>query len=346
MSSLQHALLKVALLLAFSLAASFGQPGQDLSQKCKKYKEVDLPKKDEPTEEDKSSQAMECSPMESYYGFDALSDPEDARRCALLQVTGQRRATSYTPLVLTMIYANGKGASRNFDVALRFACESLEMSPELKSSVERIEKLKAQHWNSSDYDVCDGIPDRTASGSDGMVVSFCSERKERFAAAARHKQLLAIRSKWSTADSQAFDKLQKAANDFFDSRSDLEVDQSGSGRSIMVSSERSGLDRDFESALLRFESGSLPHFTSAEFTKADAELNALYNGALKEAARRDRKGTITADGIRTTERAWLHYLVAWVAFAHQKYPQVTADSWRCWLTQERIKQLHELPLGY
>jgi uncharacterized protein YecT (DUF1311 family) len=346
MSSLHHTLWKAALLLAFLLTAAFGQSDKDLNQKCAKYKDVDIPKRDEPTEEDKSSQAMDCSPLDSYYGFDAPSDAEDARRCALLQVTGQRRATSYTPLVLTMIYANGKGAARNFDVALRFACEAVEMSPELKSSVEHIEKLKAQHWNGSNYDVCDGIPDRSASGSDGMVVSFCSEKRERFAAAVRHKQLLAIRAKWSAADTQAFAKLQKSANDFFESRSDLEVDQSGSGRFIMVSSERSGLDRDFESALLRFETGTMPHFTSAEFAKADAELNTLYNGALKEAARPDRKGTITADGIRTTERAWLHYLVAWVAFARQKYPQVTADSWRCWLTQERIKQLHELPLGY
>ena len=48
----------------------------------------------------------------------------------------------------------------------------------------------------------------------------------------------------------------------------------------------------------------------------------------------------TADGMRETERLWLAYLVAWIQFARQKYPSVSADSWRTWLTQQRLEQLH------
>jgi hypothetical protein len=33
---------------------------------------------------------------------------------------------------------------------------------------------------------------------------------------------------------------------------------------------------------------------------------------------------------------WMRYREAWVQFGKVKFPSVTADSWRTWLTRERI----------
>jgi uncharacterized protein YecT (DUF1311 family) len=98
---------------------------------------------------------------------------------------------------------------------------------------------------------------------------------------------------------------------------------------------------DLVSALARFEKGEMPHFTHADFIKADRELNQVYTEAMKERRDADQQAPpeahrATADGMRKTERLWLAYLVAWLQFARQKYPAVTEDSWRTWLTQQRV----------
>ena len=56
-------------------------------------------------------------------------------------------------------------------------------------------------------------------------------------------------------------------------------------------------------------------------------------------------GTIRPEGIRDTERVWIRYRDAWVAFGAKRYPSVPADAWRTWATTERERQLRELYEG-
>jgi uncharacterized protein YecT (DUF1311 family) len=329
---------RVTLLLACSLATISGQTGQDTFPGCKKYKNVPIPREDQPTPEQAKALA-DCSSADLYYGFDHPAAPVKARLCAYAESAREENGVLVGKSILTMIYANGRGATRNFDLALRFACEANAFPGESERRIPHLEQLKAQNWSGSDFDFCDDI-------GDSMFAAFCSEKDYKFAAAKRRKQLNAILAKWSNAERQAFVNLQKAASAFFESRQKNEVDQSGTSRYTAAFSEQSELEESFFSALSGFEAAKMPNFTSAGFTKADTELNAAYAKALKLAARPGRQGTINVDGIRETERLWLKYLVAWVAFARQKYPQVTADSWRGWLTEERTKQLQDLLLDY
>jgi uncharacterized protein YecT (DUF1311 family) len=329
---------KATLLFALSSATIFGQPPDELPPACKKYRTVPIPSGDQPTPQQAKALA-DCSSKDFYYGFDHPSDPMKARLCAYAEIArGDNDLLSGTA-ILTMVYANGRGAIRNFDLALRFACEATAFPGESARRIPHLEQLKAQNSKGSDFDFCDDI-------ADSMHASFCSEKDYKIAAAKRRKQLDAITAKWSTADKQAFVKLQQAAMAFFEARQKDEVDQSGTSRYTSAFSEQSELEDGFVTALSGFEGGKLPNLTSAAFAKADAALNAAYAKALKLAARPARQGTITVEGIRGTERLWLHYLVAWVAFARQKYPQVTADSWRGWLTEERTIQLQGLLLDY
>src|SRR5712691_12329207 len=68
-----------------------------------------------------------CNAEELYYGFDRPADPVAALQCAYYERAHpqpDRGDPFYGPGVLTMLYANGKGVPRDYDLAIRFACEN------------------------------------------------------------------------------------------------------------------------------------------------------------------------------------------------------------------------------
>ena len=85
--------------------------------------------------------------------------------------------------------------------------------------------------------------------------------------------------------------------------------------------------------------GKAPTFTADEFAAADAKLNDVYK-KVQQGTGKDW-GTVTKDSIRVAQRAWLGYRDAWVAFAKIKYPLITLDTIRTWLTQKRATELEE-----
>jgi uncharacterized protein YecT (DUF1311 family) len=104
------------------------------------------------------------------------------------------------------------------------------------------------------------------------------------------------------------------------------------------------LNNDFLAALQRFEKGQLPKFTALEFSKVDAELNSLYSKLQSDPKNSAYEyTTLTPEGVKIAQRAWLRYREAWVKFGHVKYPSVTPESWRTWLMQERVEILKDLP---
>jgi uncharacterized protein YecT (DUF1311 family) len=98
------------------------------------------------------------------------------------------------------------------------------------------------------------------------------------------------------------------------------------------------LNKNFVKALEQFEKGQFPKFSTTEFARADQELNAVYRKIQSQPNDPDA-GTVTAEGIKKMQRAWIQYRDAWIKFGQQKYPVVTAESWKTWLTLERTKML-------
>lgn len=85
-----------------------------------------------------------------------------------------------------MIYASGKGAQRNLDLALKFACEMATIaSAEKAGRVAHLEKLKAEGWTGSNFDVCDDI-------TSGYMSGFCEDKPDRFDEAERGRKHYAI----------------------------------------------------------------------------------------------------------------------------------------------------------
>jgi hypothetical protein len=233
-----------------------------------------------------------------------------------------------------MIYANGKGATRNFDLALKFVCEIDGARAENDYRFEHLLKLKDQRWTGDNFNLCD-------DATNGFMQGICASMQEKFARAERGRKLDEITSRWSPSEKQAFYKLQQAAKAFFDASSRNEVDLSGTGRAAFEIEANASLNDEFVAAVERFEKGHLPKFTSPDFNRADGELSAL-DANLQAEPGTSTIGTITSVGIKTAERAWLSYREAWVNFGQVKYPNVTPASWRTWLTQDRVRMLKGL----
>ncbi|MDQ2842835.1 MAG: hypothetical protein M3Y72_17710 [Acidobacteriota bacterium] len=68
-----------------------------------------------------------CNSEALYYGFDKPPNFAAALQCAYYERAHPRPSEGnpfYGPGVLSMIYANGKGAERDYRLAIRFSCEN------------------------------------------------------------------------------------------------------------------------------------------------------------------------------------------------------------------------------
>ena len=196
-----------------------------------------------------------------------------------------------------------------------------------------------QNWKqgvAKPFNLCDYI-------TSGMGQGFCAERDEQKAQAQRKADETKVKAQWPQDHLAAFEALKKASADFIQAREENEVDLSGSGRAAFEIDEENSLQDKFQKALSRFEAGDFPHSTAADFKKADANLNDLYSRLMK--AKDLDYGTVTPNGIRTVQRLWLRYREAWVQFGALRYPQVSPDSWRTWLTHERTAQLADFGMA-
>src|SRR3990167_8213609 len=80
----------------------------EIKEKCKSVENISLPPHTQTLE------ALEgCDADSLYYGFN--QSPDDGKALACAQAN-----KAYD--ILTMLYANGKGVTRNLDVAIHYAC--------------------------------------------------------------------------------------------------------------------------------------------------------------------------------------------------------------------------------
>ncbi|MCM0080345.1 DUF1311 domain-containing protein [Geomonas sp. Red32] len=297
---------------------------------CKDAERIPLPAKDRP--DANSAKALAgCESANLYYGFDITPDPVKARHCAYLEMDRGDEHVFGGSAILMMIYANGKGVKKNPDAAIKFACK-LEGAPaEMRYRIQHLVDLK-EGSDGKPFDLCDDI-------TSGYMQGHCAGREQRFADAKLKRKVDGILAKWSERDKQGFALLRHSFEKFSEARIRNEVDTTGTARAALQIEEESKLSKDFVTSIMRFEKGKLPHFTNAEFTKADRELNEVYG---KIQGQKDFQwGSVTKPGIKLTQRIWLKYREAWVTFGHLRYPQVSEESWRTWLTKKRIAMLKE-----
>jgi uncharacterized protein YecT (DUF1311 family) len=282
------------------------------------------------------SELPHCDAEALYYGFDKPSDPAAALQCAYYHrahpdpTVGDPFAG---PGILSMLYANGKGVKRDYDLAIRFTCENHWAAPaEIAGRLARFVRLRDTHTAITNFDLCD-------DATSGLMQGACESVAQRFKDAKREKELNTIKGQWTPPVQEKFKSLVTAEKEFEDSRTEYEVDLTGSGRAAFSLQEQGRLRDQFLINLQRFGKGDIPNASSVQVRELDQKLNAAYQQIQNTPAEKWKYGTIKPSGIRETERSWIKLRDAWVEFGRLAYPNLSSDRITAQITRLRLHQL-------
>ena len=279
-----------------------------------------------------------CDSKALYYGFGRPADPVAALQCAHYEREHSRHPGMFFvgPGVLSMLYANGKGADRDYDLAIRYACEiTFPAGAERELRLTHLQALKNAHATTSTFDLCDDI-------TSGAMMGICEEISQRQLDVGRQQKLDRIARGLTPAARASFGALRKAEQIFEDTRVGHEIDMSGTARGMFVELDGGLLRDQFLINLQRFAAGDIPRTTDAGYQAIDAKLNAMFKQIEEAPADAWKWGTIKQDGIIETERAWLALRDAWEKFGRLAYPKLTRAALLAQLDRLRIDQLKRL----
>jgi uncharacterized protein YecT (DUF1311 family) len=301
---------------------------------CRQLSEREPPTSDWP--DAASAESLKgCDSEALYYGIGVKADPERARQCAILEAEGPEDPGVFAGRAMLMtIYANGRGAARDLDLATHLAC-GIEGAPmESHGRVTHLAELKsgsAEEEEGEEFHFCDDITSGYAGG-------LCAGHYFRVRQGKRDSQLAALTASWSGKERQAFTSLQAAQEAFAEAHADGEVDASGTLRSAFWIQAKESLAEDFLELLQALEAGKAPRFTNVQVREADAALNAAYRETLRGMGA-EGFGTVKPEGVRDAQRAWLRYRDSFVAFAAVRYARHPRGSLAAELTRRRTEML-------
>lgn len=290
---------------------------------CKSVEKYSIPAQDLPDDAVRTS-LKDCKSVDLYYGFEGEPDYMKARKCALI---------NHDDDVLSMIYANGKGVPSDLNVAMHYACRIDAAPAEMEGRVLHLKKMKEDKTAKEPFDMCDDV-------TSGHMMGWCASIDQSLAETKQKKMLDDLIKNWTSSEHQAFQKLQEASGVYFNARKVNEIDHSGTGAAAFEIVEEMALNKRFITDLKKWNQCKLPGFTAQQFQEVDNQLNQIYTKAFKNQT--SEFSTITQDGIKNTEKAWINYRDSWVMFGHIKCPTVPAESWKTLITKERIKELEQL----
>ena len=320
-------LLVILLIAGFHTAFSqstISDPGA--LKMCASVKDVELPAADRPTPAEEKALAK-CVSVDLYYGFGQPADPVKARKCAYAEMDRDAKAPIGGKAILMMIYANGNGATRNFDVATKLAC-SLGGGPgDDAGRVYQLDRLKKQNWAGNSFSVCDHSSARE-------LYEQCAILSERFDKVERDQKFNDLIAAWKPAEKKAFHAFMEEANKFYEVQAKNGVNLEGT----FEIQEEIFFKNNLLSSLQAFERGELPNYTAEEFQKAEAAEQAAYQRT--QTGDVAQWGTVTRQSVQKSEDEWRRYCSAWIAFARQKYPGVSEQSWKAWLDTDRRVMLN------
>ena len=256
-------------------------------------------------------------------------DPVRARQCAFTQQPTDQMLEPFAGRAMLMtIYANGEGARRDLDLAIRLACTLEGADPaEYDSRVARLALLRDQRWQGRNFSYCQDI-------GPGLGTGLCASHRAALARPQREAAQRALIARWTPAQRQAYEPLRRAFEEFVAASASGDLARSGTSYASLRIRLEQGLRDQFADMLQRLEAGRAPSFTSAQLRTEDLQLNQAYRARLADEQQFDAPG-ITPDSIQIAQRAWLRYRDAFLAFAAVKYPQVPRASLAAWITQNR-----------
>lgn len=318
-----------SLLLPLFLAAALGaaccqdeisDPGA--KKVCASVQHADVPAADRPTAADEKALAK-CSSLDAYFGFNGQADPVKARKCAIAEIDRGDKAVLGGKAILMMVYANGKGVPRNYDLALKLACTAGGAPGDAAGRVMELDRMRTVNFPNSIFSICDH-----SSGRE--LYEQCVILTERFDKPERDQKFNDLTAHWNAAEKKAFHTFMDEAETFFAVQAANGINLEGS----FEVQEKIFYRNSLLESLQKFEQGELPQSSPDEFKRAEADEAAAYQRTQKGDIQ--RWGTITSETIRKSEDEWRRYCDAWIVFAKRRYPRVSGQSWKTWLDEERV----------
>lgn len=321
-----------SILLITAYSSAFSQtPITDprAKQACASVEQVEIPAADRPTAAEEKALAS-CVSVDAYFGLGEPADPVKARKCAYAEIDRGTKSALSGKAILSMVYANGKGVARNYDVALKMACTIGDSPGDAAGRVYQLVRLKKENTSGeSRFSICDH-----SSGRD--LYEQCAILQSRFDKVERDQQLEKLTASWSARDKKAFHAFWSEVERFAKVQASNGVDLEGT----FEIQEEVFLINHVVDSLKEFESGELPkHSTDEAHTAQAAEAAAFLKTQTGSAS---QWGTATRENVKKSEDEWQRYRSAWISFGKQKYPAITSDSWNAWLDQERAQMLNKL----
>lgn len=326
----------------------------EVDELCKSAIAVVFPEQDKPTEQDKKA-LTGCDPMEFYYGggssetrcplygdsYEVDQDYVRARKTALLD---EGEMYDLDKAVLIMLYANGYGVQKNIDLAIALTCQLKVKPEEIKNRIEHLKALKNNKLNSmTNFDFFDDTLDR------GFVANYYSSGIY----GPIDNRLNELTKDWSKKANKKYVALAEAASNYFQLNAAYETQHAGHANDHTAEWQEAWLNAGLFLSIVKFEKQRFSIFTHEDFLKSDKEMNELYKELIKKLIQANKKEayyvkfySATVDkGLKEseeyTQKAWLAYRNAWVKFAAVRYPAMSADSVKTWLTKKRIKDQQE-----
>lgn len=324
---------------------NFTHASKGAQQACLRSAALPIPQADLPTAA-QVPQLASCNSIALYYGFAGKAEYVRARKCAYLErAEGNPRPISGST-VLSMIYANGLGVTRNLPLATKFACEAGGAPAEIDARVGHLEDFATMTGGlRPSFDFCDDI-------TSGRMQGVCTGVAAMYRDVPREKAIAQIASSYTPAQQAAFSTLRDAAANYFNKHAIDEVDLSGTARGAFWIEDIEQSWDGFLVDLRALEANNLPPADTNATHQAEARLNAIYHRVLAEPSLRQRPprqlpppgipvagGTISREGIRTDHGLWLTYRDAWLHFAAVRKPALPGSTVQAWITKQRIHNL-------
>jgi hypothetical protein len=308
--------------------AEFHKEYAESVAKCAQYRKAEAPGADKPTAAQLAA-LKDCNSADAYYGISGPTDPVKARRCAYAEMARNENDGPAGAGVLMMLYANGQGVKQNLPYAIRMACTVGGAPFEVMGRIAALEGRMKGEGTDTAFDFCDDVTSGYGSSQCAAIGAEIQDhlRSERYAE---------LGKAWTPAQKAAWDRVIAAESAYADAMTSGEVDLSGTMRGVFATEAEEEIKVGTLGLLEALDNHSMDKTGAGGFQRSDAALNAAWKKVM--ANNFEGFGTVTKEGVRETQRAWIKYRDAWSAFANLTWPgmgETAAD----YLTRERTNTL-------
>jgi hypothetical protein len=208
---------------------NYGFENADIAKQIEKFSESraicakvifsEPPKSDYPSPEE-AARLKDCSSEQLYYGIGRAVDAVAARKCALIErekglpeFSAPAADYYYGTGMLVTIYANGKGAKQNLDVAMHLACGMEDAPAAMEGRIRNLNDRK-QSQPSEDFGICD-------DATSGISGAFCMDHVAQLAEDKRTKKIASLSKEWSKEQKASFQRLYASMEKYANTANDM-----------------------------------------------------------------------------------------------------------------------------